>query len=242
MAGQGISRNSVPMQKMNPQSQSFVPGKQQQPTTPQYFSYQVSQQKQESVQPFSEVLSTEQLKTSEDSSRASEKQQQPMGTVETVSSANSSLEEQKEEPKFALKSKKSFEEDRKAGDRQVKHAFCMDLKAIARGEDSRTTVMIKNIPNKYTQKMLLQKINETHKGQYDFFYLPIDFKNQCNVGYAFINFMHPACILEFHQELDGKKWQRFNSEKVCQITYGRLQGKKALIEHFDSIANQQQGP
>ena len=74
----------------------------------------------------------------------------------------------------------------------------MDLKAIAKGEDKRTTVMIKNIPNKYTQKMLLQKINETHKDQYDFFYLPIDFKNQCNVGYAFINFVHPVCILEFY--------------------------------------------
>jgi hypothetical protein len=36
--------------------------------------------------------------------------------------------------------------------------------------------MIKNIPNKYTQKMLLQTINENHKDRYDFFYLPIDFK------------------------------------------------------------------
>lgn len=36
--------------------------------------------------------------------------------------------------------------------------------------------MIKNIPNKYTQKMLLSKINENHKDKYDFFYLPIDFK------------------------------------------------------------------
>lgn len=36
--------------------------------------------------------------------------------------------------------------------------------------------MIKNIPNKYTQKMLLQKINENHKDRYDFFYLPIDVK------------------------------------------------------------------
>jgi len=54
-------------------------------------------------------------------------------------------------------------------------------------EDRRTTLMIKNIPNKYTQKMLLQTMDEQFRGGYDFFYLPIDFKNKCNVGYAFIN-------------------------------------------------------
>ena len=46
--------------------------------------------------------------------------------------------------------------------------------------------MIKNIPNKYTQKMLLAKINENHKDKYDFFYLPIDFK------VIICNFNHPS--------------------------------------------------
>lgn len=35
--------------------------------------------------------------------------------------------------------------------------------------------MIKNIPNKYEQDLLLQTINRRHFGTYDFFYLPIDF-------------------------------------------------------------------
>ena len=34
--------------------------------------------------------------------------------------------------------------------------------------------MIKNIPNKYDQQMLIAEIDERHAGLYDFFYLPID--------------------------------------------------------------------
>ena len=67
------------------------------------------------------------------------------------------------------------------------------------GEDKRTTLMVKNIPNKYTQKMLLATIDEHFKGQYDFFYLPIDFKNKCNVGYAFLNMVWALPILQLHE-------------------------------------------
>jgi len=42
--------------------------------------------------------------------------------------------------------------------------------------DGRTTVMIKNIPNKYTLQALMEKIDENHAKTYDFFYLPIDFR------------------------------------------------------------------
>lgn len=60
----------------------------------------------------------------------------------------------------------------------------------------------------------------------------LTFQNKCNVGYAFINFVDPVYILQFYEEFNGKKWKKFNSEKICQLTYGRIQGKNALKEHF----------
>ncbi|XP_020261205.1 protein MEI2-like 4 isoform X2 [Asparagus officinalis] len=110
----------------------------------------------------------------------------------------------------------------------------LDIDRIIRGEDSRTTLMIKNIPNKYTSKMLLATIDEQHKGTYDFIYLPIDFKNKCNVGYAFINMTDPHHIIPFYQVFNGKKWEKFNSEKVAYLAYARIQGKSALIAHFQN--------
>ncbi|CAA7035116.1 unnamed protein product [Microthlaspi erraticum] len=115
-----------------------------------------------------------------------------------------------------------------------KKLYELDVDRILRGDDSRTTLMIKNIPNKYTSKMLLSAIDEHCKGTYDFLYLPIDFKNKCNVGYAFINLIEPEKIVPFFKAFNGKKWEKFNSEKVATLTYARIQGKIALIAHFQN--------
>jgi hypothetical protein len=47
--------------------------------------------------------------------------------------------------------------------------------------------------------MLLEEVDGSHKGSYDFFYLPIDFKNKCNVGYCFINFLEPKIMIRLIQ-------------------------------------------
>lgn len=117
---------------------------------------------------------------------------------------------------------------------QGNEKFQVNLENIAKGIDKRTTLMIRNIPNKYTQDMLLEFLDQEFKGLYDFIYLPIDFKNKCNVGYSFINFINPLSIIPFTKQVHGKKWTRFNSEKICQLTYARIQGKESLIRHFQN--------
>ncbi|KAG5438712.1 hypothetical protein PCANB_002432 [Pneumocystis canis] len=108
----------------------------------------------------------------------------------------------------------------------------VDYDRIARGLDMRTTIMIKNIPNKFTQKMLQEYIDVTNSKTYDFLYLRIDFKNRCNVGYAFVNFIDPISIVTFGQARVGTKWNRFHSDKICDISYANIQGKECLIEKF----------
>lgn len=83
--------------------------------------------------------------------------------------------------------------------------------------------------------MLLENFDRYLKDQYDFFYLPIDFKNKCNMGYAFINFTHPYFVVEFYLQFNAKKWECFNSDKICKVTYGRIQGKMALENNFANM-------
>jgi hypothetical protein len=86
----------------------------------------------------------------------------------------------------------------------------------------------------------LEEFNKNFKVKFDFFYLPIDYNNSCNIGYAFINFTHAKFIYSFYNEFNGKKWNKFNSEKICSLTYARIQGTGALRNHFKNSHVMQQ--
>jgi len=116
--------------------------------------------------------------------------------------------------------------------------LALDIAVVKSGGDTRTSLMVRNIPNKYTQKMLLEEFAQYGHGsdKMDFFYLPIDFKNKCNRGYAFVNFVDFQDIVPFYNQYNGQSWKVFNSDKICDITYARIQGKAAMLKRFEHSA------
>eukprot|EP00929_Paragymnodinium_shiwhaense_P120604 TRINITY_DN92580_c0_g1_i1.p1 TRINITY_DN92580_c0_g1~~TRINITY_DN92580_c0_g1_i1.p1 ORF type:complete len:371 (-),score=61.27 TRINITY_DN92580_c0_g1_i1:58-1170(-) len=91
-----------------------------------------------------------------------------------------------------------------------------------------TTVMLRNIPNKCTREMLIMLLNVDFPGGFDFVYLPIDFKNKCNVGYAFVNFVNEALRARFVEIYEGVEMSEcfpgLNAKRTAEVFPARVQG------------------
>merc|ERR1719198_956359 len=98
-----------------------------------------------------------------------------------------------------------------------------------------TTVMMRNLPNKYSQMMLVEEINnEGFLGAYDFLYLPIDQTTKANRGYAFINFVTPNRAWVFAKRFEGRPMSRFNSLKVVTVAPASIQGFESNHAHYSN--------
>jgi len=98
--------------------------------------------------------------------------------------------------------------------------------------DDDVTLMLRNIPNKYTQEQLRQDL-EPFRLAIDFLYLPTDFKNNCNLGYAFLNFADGKVAEKFAAQYNGNRLPRFpHSPKVLAVQCARVQGQEANVERF----------
>jgi hypothetical protein len=91
--------------------------------------------------------------------------------------------------------------------------------------------MIRNIPNKYTDKLLLLELEDFH-GKFDCLYLPYDYAKDCNnKGYAFINFINPLHIITFYDSFEGRGWKYIDSKKICVLNLANYQGDNEIKKH-----------
>lgn len=99
-------------------------------------------------------------------------------------------------------------------------------------DETRTTLMIRNIPNKFTPSQFKEFVDSFAKNEFDFLYLRMDFKNKCNVGYAFINLIDCKKLHGFIKSLNGHEFKEFNSEKKVKLSWALIQGRDALVKKF----------
>merc|ERR1719162_1998700 len=102
--------------------------------------------------------------------------------------------------------------------------------------DELSTVMLRNLPNGYARDMLLDLLNTSgFDGRYDFVYLPMDFRNGVNLGYAFVNLLtHNDALRAMNIFQHFSTWF-YESNKVCEVSWAHPH--QGLEEHVERYRN-----
>jgi hypothetical protein len=117
----------------------------------------------------------------------------------------------------------------------------LEEKFGAQNKDEVTTLMIRNIPNRYTRKMLMDELDLLgFKACYDFIYLPMDKVTHWNVGYAFVNFLRPEVAQQCMEVMTEYRFRKFNgvAKKIAQVSVAHIQGLEKNLEHYSQTAIQ----
>merc|ERR1719436_222784 len=98
-----------------------------------------------------------------------------------------------------------------------------------------TTVMLRNIPNRCNQAMLVVLLEgQGFKALFNFVYMPMDFRNGVNLGYAFVNLLTHQDALDLTTTFHGfSGWA--DSGKVCEVSWAHPH--QGLSEHVERYRN-----
>jgi len=120
-----------------------------------------------------------------------------------------------------------------------KHVDLADQYAKSKKEGQPiTTVMIRNIPNKCSQRELIAELESVgFQGCFDFLYIPLDLGTMANVGYAFLNFTHPSHAARCMEVLPKHHFRRqCKVGKAVAVCAAHMQGLEANLRHYEKSA------
>jgi len=127
--------------------------------------------------------------------------------------------------------------------RHARSAPSMD--ALQLWPSKATTVMLRNIPNRYTAEEILAEMLSVgfDAPKFDFLYLPIDFMTKRNRGYCFINFRKAADAFRFVQAFHGQRLTRYATRKILEVSPAVTQGfEKNVAQYASKHADRIQNP
>lgn len=118
--------------------------------------------------------------------------------------------------------------------------FDIDLDRIRRGQDPRTTVMVRNLSGVDCRKTFLAFLEHCGLGdRYTFIHMPCKEHRRVLAGFAFINFCSPDDVHVLFQALKRGGLNEYlggNSAKVPSMSYARFQGLEELVKLFSTTA------
>ena len=107
----------------------------------------------------------------------------------------------------------------------------IDITNIKLGLEKRTTIRMMNIPTHFNTCELSAAIDKRfnidskkENRTYNYIYVPGSMKSTSkNIGFAFINFVHPLHIIKFYEFYHKRNLRTFKSNKICLITFADKQ-------------------
>jgi protein phosphatase 1 regulatory subunit 42 len=109
----------------------------------------------------------------------------------------------------------------------------ISFEKIENGEDKRTTVLIKNIPNSITKELFYGILDGV--GNINYLYLPFNKQTNKNLGFAFVNMINYKNIINLYKRLTNYKFKEI--EKPIEICYYKIQGRINLSKMFSKHLN-----
>jgi len=96
------------------------------------------------------------------------------------------------------------------------------------GLEAPTTLVLQKLPKSLDRASLLAFLDmHGFRGQYDFLYLPLDYKTRLSLGFAFVNFVSNAaarCAMDRFSSMFEVKWSQ------------KRRGLQENIEHYRNTA------
>jgi hypothetical protein len=101
-------------------------------------------------------------------------------------------------------------------------------------QESRTTVLFRNVLATSKRSDLCMLLNnEGFRGQYDFLYVPANFKTMLSFGYAFVNFISGQAAEAARQHFDGFHWSVQSDSSVLETSWSNPhQGYELHVERY----------
>uniref|UniRef100_A0A7S4QFQ2 Mei2-like C-terminal RNA recognition motif domain-containing protein n=1 Tax=Alexandrium monilatum TaxID=311494 RepID=A0A7S4QFQ2_9DINO len=118
--------------------------------------------------------------------------------------------------------------------------YDIDPDKIQRSQDSRTTVMVRNLSGHNARKDFLHFLERCGlQDRYSFFYMPCKEHRNVPAGFAFVNFAAPTDVHKLYVMVKSGFWREFMTDPMAKapaMSYARFQGHEELAKHFNSSA------